>query len=61
MAKTKKELLLRVRLNPKFRKEMDDYLASVNERKVANQLDRSTLVREAVLSYMANNPVKAVV
>jgi hypothetical protein len=57
--KTKDRGMLRVRLKPEFRREIDRYIDSVNKNRVTNQLDISRLVREAVGHYITHNPSAA--
>jgi hypothetical protein len=51
--KKDKEPMLRIRVNPGFLKEMDAYLAQINEGRVEqNKMGRSHLAREAVHAWI---------
>lgn len=55
MSKQKITPVLRARVGTEFLKAIDEYIDAVNEKKPVNPLDRSYVVREAVLEFLARN------
>jgi hypothetical protein len=54
-----KESVLRVRVESRFMRELDKHVDAVNRERPLNPVDRSYIVREAIMEFLNRSPKAA--